>query len=266
MAGMEEGRRVVLHARGGECCIWSAAEASYVRRECRLLGKLVGTVADTRSADERLMRGLPMLLLPEEVLLLLERPGVYVAGWPERPAGAERDAPPGPEAAGPVDAAADVPPAKRSNVPPPSRAPLDRVTVPYQSLGDDGFEPPAGWPPWSAAALGPFRRFYVEHVFPAGRPAMRLRACVYRALWKRGFYLSSGLKFGGDYLVYEDDPFHVHARLVVTCIDADEPLGLVDLVSWGRLAVSVKKSAVFASLLDPAADDVSFLTIDWRGV
>src|SRR3989338_9843657 len=87
----EEGATVVvLHYRGGECYIWSAAEAAYVRTRCRLLGKLVGTVADTRSADQRLMRGLPMLLLPEEVLLLLDRPNVYVAGWPERPAGSDR--------------------------------------------------------------------------------------------------------------------------------------------------------------------------------
>lgn len=36
--------------------------------------------------------------------------------------------------------------------------------------------------------------------------AFRLRLTTFRDLWRRGYYLTNGLKFGCDYLLYVNKP------------------------------------------------------------
>lgn len=45
---------------------------------------------------------------------------------------------------------------------------------------------------------------------------------VYRDLYKRGFYLSSGMKFGSDFLAYLGEPVRYHARYAVRVIRGPE--------------------------------------------
>lgn len=53
-------------------------------------------------------------------------------------------------------------------------------------------------------------------------------AYVYDDLYKRGFYVSSGMKFGSNFLAYLDDPVRYHAQYAIRLVPGDE-LGLVDL-------------------------------------
>lgn len=87
-----------------------------------------------------------------------------------------------------------------------------------------------------------------------------LRTAVYKNLWESGYYVTSGEKFGGDFLVYLGDPICFHAIFVVKCVESDRTFSPTELVAFGRLGVSVKKRAVLASLKDGR---VNYLTINW---
>lgn len=87
-----------------------------------------------------------------------------------------------------------------------------------------------------------------------------LRTAVYKDLWESGYYVTSGEKFGGDFLVYLGDPICFHAIFIVKCVDSDRTISPTELVAFGRLGVSVKKRAVLASLQDGR---VNYLTINW---
>ncbi len=56
----------------------------------------------------------------------------------------------------------------------------------------------------------------VDFKFPTAS-SDRLKCAVFGALWERGYYVTSGLKFGGDYLVYLGDPIKYHASYIAVC-------------------------------------------------
>lgn len=67
--------------------------------------------------------------------------------------------------------------------------------------------------------------------------------------------------FKNYFIVYFlDDPIIYHAIFIVRCVKATEKMMPADIVAFGRLATTVKKSAVLASLVD---DKVSYITVNW---
>jgi hypothetical protein len=92
---------------------------------------------------------------------------------------------------------------------------------------------------------------------PGARP---LHAQVYRALWARGFYITSGSGFGADYLAYPGDPLRHHAHLIVHVARPGRPMRAAELACAARLANSVKKTAVLAEAAE--ATDVRFTTVE----
>ncbi|XP_044744898.1 tRNA-splicing endonuclease subunit Sen34 [Coccinella septempunctata] len=86
------------------------------------------------------------------------------------------------------------------------------------------------------------------------------RYSVFKDLWEKGYYITSGEKFGGDFLVYKGDPITHHAIFIVRCIEENVPMLPCEIIAFGRLATSVKKRAVLASLID---DGVSYITVNW---
>jgi tRNA-splicing endonuclease subunit Sen34 len=87
---------------------------------------------------------------------------------------------------------------------------------------------------------------------------------VFEDLWRRGFYVTGGSKFGGDFLAYPGDPFRYHAHYIIRVTDWNDQLSPLDLVAFGRLAMSVNKSPVIASV-DPNSNHVTFNTLQWEG-
>ncbi|XP_018566124.1 tRNA-splicing endonuclease subunit Sen34 [Anoplophora glabripennis] len=87
-----------------------------------------------------------------------------------------------------------------------------------------------------------------------------LKCAVYRDLWEKGYYITQGDKFGGDFLVYFGDPVCHHAIFIVRCVKPEERITPAEIVAFGRLGTSVKKRAVLASVVD---DTVSYVTINW---
>ncbi|KAI1700921.1 tRNA-splicing endonuclease subunit Sen34 [Ditylenchus destructor] len=78
-------------------------------------------------------------------------------------------------------------------------------------------------------------------------PTHQKRLTVFRDLWRKGFYMTGGTKFGCDYLAYEGSPDEQHSRFMVVCVDADlDILRPLDLIGVGRVATQVKKRLLLA--------------------
>lgn len=89
-----------------------------------------------------------------------------------------------------------------------------------------------------------------------------VKRLVFEDLWEKGYYLTSGRKFGGDFLVYLGDPVTFHASYIVKCVeDRDKSMNVTEIVGCGRLGNSVKKKFVFASVTSDKK--VSYLTLSW---
>ena len=63
----------------------------------------------------------------------------------------------------------------------------------------------------------------------------------------RGYYMTPGLRFGGDFSVYPGDPFRYHGHFVARTYAWDEGINMLDLVTAGRLCSNVKKGFVFGA-------------------
>ncbi|CAO1638104.1 unnamed protein product [Parajaminaea phylloscopi] len=62
------------------------------------------------------------------------------------------------------------------------------------------------------------------------------------------FYLSCGLRFGGDFVVYPGDPFRYHSHFTLTVPrDTEAPIPAAKLIADGRLGTAVKKVHVIGT-------------------
>lgn len=91
----------------------------------------------------------------------------------------------------------------------------------------------------------------------------RLRYLIYKDLWEQGFFLTSGKKFGADYLVYPGDPVKFHSFFIVVCVDKKRSFRPIEIITRGRLGQSVRKTFVLAYLSD--GDKVSYQSVQWTG-
>ncbi|KAF8652679.1 hypothetical protein AX16_004185 [Volvariella volvacea WC 439] len=93
----------------------------------------------------------------------------------------------------------------------------------------------------------------------------RARCGVFRGLWSREYYLGSGIKFGGEYLVYPGDPLRYHSHFVATVIPSrDSGLWPMEIVAHGRLGTATKKTHLMCAW-DDVKKEASFLSIEWAG-
>ncbi|XP_078728949.1 tRNA-splicing endonuclease subunit Sen34 [Lampetra fluviatilis] len=90
-----------------------------------------------------------------------------------------------------------------------------------------------------------------------------LRYRVYRDLQRRGLHLTSGAKFGGDFLVYPGDPLRFHSHFIALCHDDERPMALVELLAAARLGSNVKKTVLLCSPMP--RDGVRYTSLQWSG-
>ncbi|MHA1419307.1 MAG: tRNA-intron lyase [Candidatus Heimdallarchaeaceae archaeon] len=72
---------------------------------------------------------------------------------------------------------------------------------------------------------------------------------VYKHLRKKGYVVRPGLKFGVDFAVYLKGPGLEHSPYMVQIIERDGKLDPIELVRAGRLATTVRKNFVIASII-----------------
>lgn len=121
--------------------------------------------------------------------------------------------------------------------------------------------------PTTSSALLPEATPVLEGPIPASSYSL------YKYLNSRGYYTTPGLRFGGDYSVYPGDPFRYHAHYLANSYGWDEPIGMLDVVTSGRLGTAVKKSFLFGaespSKPDPdggEGGEMRVFCVEWAGM
>ncbi len=84
---------------------------------------------------------------------------------------------------------------------------------------------------------------------------------VYRDLREKNYILKPGLKFGSDFSVYKKGPGIDHAPFLIRVFPRGSKIHPLDLVSAGRLANSVKKRYVMASVISEF--DIKYYEFKW---
>ncbi|XP_073427247.1 tRNA-splicing endonuclease subunit Sen34 isoform X2 [Dendrobates tinctorius] len=97
-----------------------------------------------------------------------------------------------------------------------------------------------------------------------GQKSHEARYKVFRDLWQKGYYLTSGGKFGGDFLVYPGDPMRFHAHFIAICFPEDQDIALSDIITAGRLGTNVKKTVLLCSTNREGR--VSYTSLQWSGL
>ncbi|XP_069803480.1 tRNA-splicing endonuclease subunit Sen34 [Dendropsophus ebraccatus] len=98
----------------------------------------------------------------------------------------------------------------------------------------------------------------------AGQRKHEDRYKIFRDLWQKGYYLTSGGKFGGDFLVYPGDPMRFHAHYIAICFPQDEGIALSDIITAGRLGTNVKKTVLLCS--SNQEGQVRYTSLQWSGL
>lgn len=219
---------------------------------------LVGGLPGYRQQDA--VHGLPLQLSPEEVTLCLAR------GWAELYS---------------LDADAALSAAAAAHAPPPP-APAPKKPLPAKGWGARSALPHnakrqkrdalSGTEPWTAVLRTPSARVDVPSVserdgeisasdwsYPR-LDSERRRCAVFAHMHARGATLTSGAKFGAEYLAYPGDPAAYHASFTVRVMDGDgeavkekndddndaRAVSLLSLVAATRMSHGARKHCVLA--------------------
>ncbi|XP_076062551.1 tRNA-splicing endonuclease subunit Sen34-like [Oratosquilla oratoria] len=286
---MASSEKIPLSVTHGRVFVWNAQDAHILRSEHRIVGTLVGGLP--RNPHQCSMNGLPLYLLPEEVTLLVEE-GIATLishqelttlpenikakihehrekSYHEQVLQARKDR------ESEIRKMADVIVAgKKKKLEKLKKGykefesnlkNLDKETIienemkKIQSL-------PRNLQVLQTFTEQPFikdmKAEEVDWKYPDTRNEV-LHYAVYQDLWKKGYYISSGMKFGGDYIAYKGDPHLYHACLIVRCVEDEEGLNVEDLVMMSRIGTTTKKTLVLASLNKD--NDVHYHSMQWAG-
>lgn len=72
-------------------------------------------------------------------------------------------------------------------------------------------------------------------------PAVPKSYPLFVHLHQKGYYVSPGLRFGCQYLVYPGDSLRFHSHFLANGVGWDDELDVLDIVGGGRLGTGVKK-------------------------
>ncbi|KAG0375823.1 hypothetical protein BGX24_008617 [Mortierella sp. AD032] len=95
-------------------------------------------------------------------------------------------------------------------------------------------------------------------VFPTS--TLTDRALVFEHLWNtHQFFIAPGMKFGGDYLLYRNDPLVCHASLVASVKEPNDDttasITLIDLANSARLVSTVQKQHLLCSVIHSSEEE-----------
>ncbi|KAH9056673.1 tRNA-intron endonuclease catalytic domain-like protein [Lactarius vividus] len=280
--------RIPIHVSNQTAFVWDIDHVATLRSEHRICGVLSGTLPHL--SQQNIFLGVPLVLIPEELVLLVEKqlativhdPAAHHPATPaqleswdaqrqrgiahqqqkkraERAARRQRqlaeaveDAGPGP--ANTPAATTDAPPTNNDNT-----AAVYTVSVPTTSGAFAWYAPAAH----EYETLDAAREAGVW-MYPATEEE-RARCEVFRDLWEKGYYLGGGSKFGGDWLVYPGDPLRYHSHFVATVqTSPSAPLRPMEIVAHGRLGTATKKAHLLCGW-DPASREVTYISVEWAG-
>lgn len=84
----------------------------------------------------------------------------------------------------------------------------------------------------------------------------RARCAVFEDLHEKGYFLSTGLRFGGDFVVYPGDPLRYHSHYTATVLATPaQSIPAFHIIASGRLGTAVKKSHLICQANTSVRDD-----------
>lgn len=97
-------------------------------------------------------------------------------------------------------------------------------------------------------------------------PNVPKRNDVFRYFWSLKYHITSGYKFGGDYLLYPGDPMCFHSQFIVSVKTEEEAISPKEIVLMGRLATNVKKMFLLAGpSQDGTKNEMMTYSVEWAG-
>lgn len=91
----------------------------------------------------------------------------------------------------------------------------------------------------------------------------KLRYCVFKDLWEKEFFITSGIKYGGDFLAYPGDPIMFHSQFIIHCKEKTDVFSVNEFVSVCRIGSSVRKTQVFASFSQDGSEKIQYQSLQW---
>ncbi|XP_041038307.1 tRNA-splicing endonuclease subunit Sen34 [Carcharodon carcharias] len=292
---------ILIHVRGGRALVWSAEEAQQLRENHGLCGSPVGSLA--RQPRQNCRLGLPLLLLPEEAQLLAEEGLGLLVKPRDREEREEEEEEREEERERHRQLLGRLCSEQRQLALQEKRKRLEGLSERIREgrrhkrtrrlrgdtapeAGDEGHPGPLKeleelertftFPPENTLVqihtICPRpRRFEVvdwrlpsdDWPYPADS-THALRYCVFKDLRAKGYQLTSGGKFGGDFLVYPGDPMRFHAHYIAICLPFGTGQPLQDTVTAGRLGSNVKKTILLCSVTEQ--ERVVYTSVCWRGI
>ena len=252
--------------------LYTASTITWLRQQHNILGVLIGTLAQI--PQQNVFLGIPLELQPEEARLLVEKGVAYIVddhAWhtqsytsmtrEEKEAYKNNLRREGQKLArASVDAAK-----KRSELALRRRQPTTTENENSASVADQGegqdeddalFSTPQPSPSPSAYKPTDITPYSItpstsQHLLPTppSTPPYSLPLptvnpasyALFAHLHNAGYFLSPGLRFGCQFLVYPGDPLRFHSHFLAVSAEWDEEIDLLDLVGGGRLGTGVKK-------------------------
>jgi tRNA-splicing endonuclease subunit Sen34 len=286
----------------GRYFLFSADEVSYLRREHHICGVFIGSIPQI--PQQNVFLGLPLELMPEEAQLLVAKDVAYVVddveahdrGMQNLDQNRRRDYLASLQKAGKKAAKSQAEfrgqkkeqALKKRGVTPRSDDVEPEVVVdgdhtshgealtnvPDKDLTDSLFSPPSNTQtPRSnalpALALTPATSHPLLPTppstppFPLPNPPSSYP--LFAHLHAKGYFLSPGLRFGCQYVVYPGDPLRFHSHFLAVAVDWDQEIELMDIVGGGRLGTGVKKGYLIGGK-EPGQEEMRTFSVEWAAM
>lgn len=308
MASTEDDRQVRISKIAGRYLVFDIDDVAYIRRQHGICAVFTGTMP--QNPTQNVFLGLPLELYAEDAKMLLDRKVAYIADDPlehlnklksmdvetrksylqsiktqRRTAQLVFDEAKAQSQARHKD--------KRKPKQPPVVVPTelppapvaDNTAVEQEEGGEESLFESSSSKPVKTAPVA-LQKPPVKEKLPAITPTTSNAMIhngtsnpdvenhnvlpLYSYLNERGYFITPGLRFGGDFSVYPGDPFRYHAHYMANSYGWDEKIPMLDLVTSGRLGTAVKKSFLMGGQ-KPATDDseageLRVFCIEWAGM
>uniref|UniRef100_A0A023F816 tRNA-splicing endonuclease subunit Sen34 n=1 Tax=Triatoma infestans TaxID=30076 RepID=A0A023F816_TRIIF len=270
--------RIIFH--NGNALVWNIKDWLTLRKEHGILGNLIGCISHLPRQD--IINGLPMKLLPEEVTLILQKNigKVYTYKNPYGTRSLELQAKYASylekvkkeqiecyeekrkkEVLGMLDRIIEGKKRKLSNK---EIINIDKEAIlktelekTNENLAENVFTQIPTVDPWFNEEDFVFAKWDYPKT-----PKEKLKYRIFKDLIaNKHYFITSGSKFGGDFLVYPGEPIKFHAFFIVICVLPETNLSLLDIIMHARLGTMTKKTFVIASI--NKYDEITYSSFEW---
>jgi tRNA-intron lyase len=84
---------------------------------------------------------------------------------------------------------------------------------------------------------------------------------IYKDLKEKGFYITSGFKYGSEFLAYRDDPNFVHSEFIIYVVKHEDLIDVKKILQNERISVSNKKKLIMASV--DQNSEIKYFNMEW---